>query len=68
MGVNGGYDASEFDAIFLRNGKQIPCGLACTQKEVLKEWLVIDDKKVFERTGTELSLSTREVWCYLTSP
>lgn len=52
---NGGNEASEFDIIFLRGGKQIQYGFECTPKEVLNEWLFIDDKKVFERTGTELS-------------
>ena len=54
-----GNEASEFDIIFLRNGKQIQYGFECTPKEVLNEWLFIDDKKVFERTGTELSFGTK---------
>lgn len=54
-----GSEASEFDIIFLRNGKQIQYGFECTQKEVLNEWLFIDDKKVFERTGTELFFGTK---------
>lgn len=54
-----GSEASEFDIIFLRSGKQIQYGFECTQKEVLNEWLFIDDKKVFERTGTELSFGTK---------
>ena len=54
-----GIEASEFDIIFLRNGKRIQYGFECTQKEVLNEWLFIDDKKVFERTGTELSFGTK---------
>lgn len=52
-------DASEFDIIFVHNGKQIQYGYECTTKEVLNEWLFIDDKKVFERTGTELSFGSK---------
>jgi len=52
-------DASEFDIIFVRNGKQIQYGFECTSKTVLNEWLFIDDKKVFERDGTELSFGSR---------
>ncbi len=48
-------NASEFDIIFLQNDKQIQYGFECTPKEVLNEWLFINDKKVFERTGTQLS-------------
>lgn len=51
-------NASEFDIIFLHNNKQIQYGFECTPKEVLNEWLFIDDKKVFERTGTELSFGS----------
>lgn len=54
-----GNDSSEFDIIFLRNEKQIQYGFECTSKEVLNEWLFIDDKKVFERTGTELSFGSK---------
>lgn len=54
-----GSEASEFDIIFLRNGKRIQYGFECTQKEVLNEWLFIDDKKVFERTGIELSFGNK---------
>lgn len=54
-----GNEASEFDIIFLRNGKRIQYGFECTQKEVLNEWLFIDDKKVFERTGIELSFGNK---------
>lgn len=54
-----GNEASEFDIIFLRNGKQIQYGFECTHKEVLNEWMFIDDKKVFERTGTELSFGSK---------
>lgn len=49
-------NASEFDIIFLHNGRQIQYGFACTPKEVQSEWYYIDDKKVFERTKTTLSL------------
>lgn len=48
-------EASEFEIIFLRNGKQIQYGFECSLKEVKNEWLYIDDIKVFERTGTHLS-------------
>lgn len=51
--------ASEFDIIFLRGEKQIQYGFECTAKEVLNEWLFINDKKVFERTGTELSFGSK---------
>ncbi len=51
--------ASEFDIIFLHNGKQIQYGFECTSKEVLNEWLFIDDEKVFERTGIELSFGSK---------
>ena len=56
---NDGNEASEFDIIFLRNGKQIQYGFECTPKEVLNEWLFIDDKKVFGRSGTELSFGSK---------
>lgn len=52
-------NASEFDIIFLHNDKQIQYGFECTPKEVLNEWLFIDDKKVFERTGTDLSFGVK---------
>lgn len=52
-------NASEFDIIFLHNNKQIQYGFECTSKEVLNEWLFIDDKKVFERTGTRLSFGNK---------
>ena len=51
-------DASEFDIIFYRNGKQFQYGFECTHKEVLNEWFYIDDKKVFERTGVTLTFGT----------
>ena len=52
-------DASEFDIIFLHNDRQIQYGFECTPKEVLNEWLFIDDKKVFERTGVEISFGNK---------
>lgn len=52
-------DASEFDIIFLHNNKQIQYGFECTPKEVVNEWLFIDDIKVFERNGTELSFGNK---------
>lgn len=52
-------NASEFDIIFLHNSKQIQYGFECTPDEVLSEWLYINDKKVFERTGTELSFGSK---------
>ncbi|MDR1001664.1 MAG: ATP-binding protein [Oscillospiraceae bacterium] len=51
-------NASEFDIIFLHGGKQIQYGFECTPNEVLNEWLFIDDKKVFERSGKELSFGS----------
>lgn len=52
-------DASEFDIIFLHNGKQIQYGFECTPGEVLNEWLYIDDIKVFERIGIQLSFGNK---------
>ena len=52
-------EASEFDIIFIRNGKQIQYGFECTVTEVLSEWMFIDDKKVFERSGTELTFGSK---------
>lgn len=52
-------NASEFDIIFLRGDKQIQYGFECTSEEVLNEWLFINDKKVFERNGTELSFGSK---------
>lgn len=54
-----GNQASEFDIIFMRNRKQIQYGFECTSKEVLNEWLFIDDKKVFERNGMDLSFGSK---------
>lgn len=52
-------NASEFDIIFLHNDKQLQYGFECTSNEVLNEWLFINDKKVYERTGTELSFGNK---------
>ncbi len=52
-------EASEFDIIFIRNGKQIQYGFECTSKEVLNEWLYIDEKKVFEQKGLALSFGSK---------
>lgn len=52
-------NASEFDIIFLQNNNQIQYGFECTSKEVLNEWLFINDRKVFERVGTELTFGNR---------
>ena len=52
-------DASEFDIIFLRNGRQIQYGFECTENSVLSEWLYLDDKMVFERDGIDLSFGSK---------
>lgn len=52
-------EASEFDVICFHNGKQIQYGYECTSKEVLNERLFLDDKKIFERTGTKLSFGSK---------
>lgn len=52
-------EASEFDIIFLRNGKQIQYGFECTAREVINEWLYIDEKKVFDRSGLDLSFGRK---------
>lgn len=52
-------EASEFDIIFLRNGKQIQYGFECTPEEVLNEWLYIDDKQVFDRAGTNIDIGSK---------
>jgi len=52
-------EASEFDIIFIHKGKQIQYGFECTSKEVLNEWYFIDDKKVYERKGTEITYGSR---------
>jgi len=52
-------EASEFDIIFIHNKKQIQYGFECTSKEVLNEWYFIDDKKVYERKGTEITYGNK---------
>jgi len=52
-------EASEFDIIFIRGDKQIQYGFECTSKEVLNEWFYIDDKKVYERVGTDISFGSK---------
>jgi hypothetical protein len=52
-------DASEFDIIFIHNGKQIQYGFECTSKAVLNEWYYIDDKKVYERKDTEVTFGNK---------
>ena len=44
-------DSSEFEIVFIHNGKQIQYGFECFKKRILNEWYYIDDKKVFERTN-----------------
>ena len=51
-------EASEFDIIFIRNGKQFQYGFECTVRAVLNEWLFIDNEKVFERSGTEITFGS----------
>ena len=51
--------ASEFDIIFIHEGKQIQYGFECTPEEVLNEWYYIDDKKVYERQGTEVTFGSK---------
>lgn len=48
-------EVSEFDIIFSYNGKLIQYGFECTAKEVVNEWYYIDDKKVFERDGEQIT-------------
>lgn len=52
-------EASEFDIIFIKGGKQIQYGFECTSKEVLNEWYFIDDKKVYERKGIEVTYGSK---------
>lgn len=48
--------SSEFEIIFVHNGKQIQYGFECLDNKILSEWYFIDDKKVFEReNGTTLT-------------
>ena len=42
-------DSSEFEIIFIHNGKQIQYGFECLKNKILNEWYYIDDKKVYER-------------------
>lgn len=51
--------ASEFDIIFMKGGKQIQYGFVCTSKEVLNEWYFIDDKKVYERNGIDVTFGSK---------
>jgi AAA15 family ATPase/GTPase len=52
-------ESSEFDIIFIHGGKQFQYGFECTSKEVLNEWYFIDDKKVFERNGINITYGTK---------
>ncbi|MFT9497637.1 AAA family ATPase [Anaerosolibacter sp.] len=52
-------NASEFDIIFIKNGQQIQYGFECTSSEVINEWYYIDEKKVFERTGTHVTYGAK---------
>lgn len=52
-------EASEFEIIFVINGKQIQYGFEATDKELLEEWLYISEKKVFERHRLELSFGSQ---------
>lgn len=54
-----GEDASEFGIIFIHNGKYIQYSFECTDNEVLNEWYFIDDKKVFERVGSEVTFGSK---------
>ena len=49
---------SEFDIIFLCNGKQFQYGFECDPNIILDEWLYIDDKKVFERTASNVTFGS----------
>lgn len=52
-------DATEFDIIFLRNGKQFQYGFECTTQIVMGEWLYIDDDMVFERKDNSLRFGAK---------
>ncbi len=52
-------EASEFDIIFIRNGKEIQYGFECTKEKVLSEWYYIDNKKVYERTGLSVEYGSK---------
>lgn len=47
--------ASEFDIMFSCNDKTIQYGFECTSEEVISEWFYINDKKVFERNGSQVT-------------
>lgn len=42
-------DSSEFEIIFIHNGKQIQYGFECIKNKIICEWYYINDKKVYER-------------------
>lgn len=44
-------EVSEFEIIFIYNGKQIQYGFECTTHSVLSEWYDIDSQTVFYREG-----------------
>jgi len=50
---------SEFDIIFVRNKKQFQYGFECTNEAVISEWYYIDDKKVYERTGSTITYGSK---------
>ena len=50
---------SEFDIIFVRNKKQFQYGFECTNEAVVNEWYYIDDKKVYERTGSTVTYGAK---------
>ncbi len=52
-------EASEFDIVFIRNGKEIQYGFECTKEKVLSEWYYIDNKKVYERTGSSVEYGSK---------
>lgn len=49
----------EFEIIFLKNGKQFQYGFESTKKEIIEEWLYVDDQKVFERKFAQIQLGTK---------
>lgn len=52
-------EASEFDIIFIRNGKTIQYGFECTKDKIQNEWFYIDNKKVYERNGLLVKSGTK---------
>ena len=52
-------DASEFEIIFISNGRPIQYGFECTSTGVLGEWYYIGDEKAFERKGPEVTYGPR---------